>query len=260
MPDYEGHSPAFYDHETEEPRATGRRRRQVADWGVGEDVFDRLPSRRFERRGEERRHAARHEDFRREAAEVRGDESWGDDEPRFARAWRDDDAPARRPEEPRFAAAARGDEAPVAPQRRRPAADWLAETAARDATYDSAPQDAENLASWSDADPARTIVIGGALEGEIAPTDTGERRTIVIGGAVEEEIPPRDEIPDAPAGPRERRTIVIGGHPDGLPVIRQRRPPRTAVERVGSRPDRFVAYTVAMGFLLILIAILTTGH
>src|SRR3954468_19560767 len=51
MPDHEGRLPAFYDHETEEPRGTGRRRRQVADWGVDEHVFDRMPSRRFGRRG-----------------------------------------------------------------------------------------------------------------------------------------------------------------------------------------------------------------
>src|SRR4051812_29111641 len=39
---------AVYDHETEDPRAAGRRRR-VADWGVGEELFDRMPSprRRF---------------------------------------------------------------------------------------------------------------------------------------------------------------------------------------------------------------------
>jgi len=42
--------------------------------------------------------------------------------------------------------------------------------------------------------------------------------------------------------------------------VRQRRPPPTAMERVGARPGRFVAYSVAMGFLLILLAILTTGH
>src|SRR5689334_3462917 len=48
MPEHEARVRAFYDHEAEEPRA-GRRRRQVADWGVGEDVFDRLPSRRFSR-------------------------------------------------------------------------------------------------------------------------------------------------------------------------------------------------------------------
>ena len=33
---------AFYDHESDEPR---RRRRAAADWGVNEDIFDRMPSR-----------------------------------------------------------------------------------------------------------------------------------------------------------------------------------------------------------------------
>ena len=39
---------AVYDHETEEPRG-GSRRRQVADWGVGEELFEHMPSprRRF---------------------------------------------------------------------------------------------------------------------------------------------------------------------------------------------------------------------
>src|SRR2546423_2911146 len=46
---------AVYDHETEDPR--GARRRRVADWGVGEEIFDRMPSprRRFARGGEGRR-------------------------------------------------------------------------------------------------------------------------------------------------------------------------------------------------------------
>src|SRR3954463_11344524 len=48
MPEHEARVRAFYDHEAEESGA-GRRRRPVADWGVGEDVFDRLPSRRFNR-------------------------------------------------------------------------------------------------------------------------------------------------------------------------------------------------------------------
>jgi hypothetical protein len=42
---------AVYDHETEDPRSA--RRRPVADWGVGEEIFDRMPSRRrFGRTGE----------------------------------------------------------------------------------------------------------------------------------------------------------------------------------------------------------------
>ena len=39
----------------EEPRPAGRRRRQVADWGVGEELFDGMPGRRFERRGDDHR-------------------------------------------------------------------------------------------------------------------------------------------------------------------------------------------------------------
>ena len=35
-----------YDHEHEEPRS-GRRRRPVADWGVGDDMFEQIPRNRF---------------------------------------------------------------------------------------------------------------------------------------------------------------------------------------------------------------------
>ena len=51
MPEPEGPARAVYDHTEEEPRPSGRRRRQVADWGVGEELFDGMPGRRFERRG-----------------------------------------------------------------------------------------------------------------------------------------------------------------------------------------------------------------
>ena len=47
---------AFYDHEHDEP-APGRRRRAAADWGVGEDMFDRMPTgrgTRADRRAEHR--------------------------------------------------------------------------------------------------------------------------------------------------------------------------------------------------------------
>lgn len=51
MPDHEARARAVYDHTDEEPRPAGRRRRQVADWGVGEELFDGMPGRRFDRRG-----------------------------------------------------------------------------------------------------------------------------------------------------------------------------------------------------------------
>jgi hypothetical protein len=241
MPEHEARVWAFYDHETEEPRATGRRRRQVADWGVGEDVFDRMPSRRFARRGldtqEHRRAQPRPEaaDWdddgrtrrfaRAEDVAPRGDDDapWvrGDDHaPRMRREVdapprRDDDAPRMRRE---VDAPPRRDDAPR--RERRPAADWLAEVTPR-----PAPEPIEE------------------------PGEDAER-TIVLGGAVEEE----------PEAPKPRRTIVIGGHPDKLPAPRPRRPPRTAVERLGATPDRIMGYAVALGLLLILIAVLTTSH
>jgi hypothetical protein len=179
-PEHEARSRAFYDHEEDEPRG-GRRRRAVADWGVSEDVFDRMPSRRFSRRGE----ATRAEATRR-------------DEPREA-ARRDEPGEAARREEPRFArAGGESDDRPV----------------------------------------SRTIVI--EREPDIEP-----------------EI--RDEEADVRATSADgRRTIVIAGRPDRMPVPRNR-PSRTAVDRIGHRPDRIVAYAVALGFLLILIAILTSS-
>src|SRR6476619_7159911 len=51
MPEHEVRGDrAVYDHETEDPRGA-RRRRPVADWGVGEEIFDRMPSRRRFGRG-----------------------------------------------------------------------------------------------------------------------------------------------------------------------------------------------------------------
>jgi hypothetical protein len=51
MSDHEAHGRAVYDHTNDEPRS-GRRRRQVSDWGVGEEIFDHMPGPRF---GRERR-------------------------------------------------------------------------------------------------------------------------------------------------------------------------------------------------------------
>jgi hypothetical protein len=193
-PEHEARSRAFYDHEQDEPR--GRRRRAVADWGVSEDVFDRMPGPRFSRRGEEPR---RREDAPR-ARFVRGE------------------APRVRIEaEPRL-----DDEADIDA--------WLDE-----AVYEDEPT-------------SRTIVI------EREPEIDAE-----VFEEIEEPEPlPQEYEPRGHVAPNGRRTIVIGGHPDRLPVQRTR-PPRTAIERIGPRPDRIVGYAVAMGVLLILIAILTSS-
>jgi hypothetical protein len=72
-----------YDHEDQEPRS-GRRRRPVADWGVGEDMFEHMPRNRFSRTAEapprERRFAREDADrrpHRDEDGDARGSEDTG---------------------------------------------------------------------------------------------------------------------------------------------------------------------------------------
>jgi hypothetical protein len=191
-PEHEARSRAFYDHEQDEPR--GRRRHAVADWGVSEDVFDRMPGPRFSRRGEEPRRREESPRARFVREEPRLDDERLDDE-------RDVDA-------------------------------WLDE-----AVYEDEPT-------------SRTIVI------EREPELDAEFEAEPLGEAPEPL--PREYEPRGHIAPNGRRTVVIGGHPDRLPIQRTR-PPRTAVERIGPRPDRIVGYAVAMGVLLILIAILTSS-
>jgi len=171
MPDDARGLRAVYDHEEDQPR---RRRRPVADWGVGDDVFDHMPRRRF----------AREEHARRGAH--------GRPSPL------PDDAPAL--------------EAGAVP--------W---------GFDAPPRDP---APPIDDDPWAVVDVEGA--GVVPATR------------------PRVVSPDG------RRTVVIGGRPGERPLDRsRRRPPRTAHERLGARPDRIVAWIVALGALLILIALLS---
>src|SRR3954465_2300300 len=71
-------SRAFYDHESDEP--SPRRRRPAADWGVGEDIFDRMPSRRF-KRGDRR---AGHQEIVIRRAETGTEAVWVDEGPASA--------------------------------------------------------------------------------------------------------------------------------------------------------------------------------
>jgi hypothetical protein len=164
LPDREALDRAVYDHEIDEPR----RRRRVDDWGVGEELFDRMPSRRSGRAAEHARH-------RRDAHAAR----------RFG------------PE----------------PTSRR---------------FEPAVVPVEAPAPIAVSPDAPTAELGAAIPARV----------------------------DA-AG---RRTVVITGRPGPLGQIpARRRPPRTATERIGARPDRIVAWAVALGILLILIAVATAN-
>jgi hypothetical protein len=250
---------------------------------VNEDIFDRMPSRRFKRSD---RRAEHHDDLdpRRFERRVSGPaeprhadewdelrsrrDDWADEHERRQIAPRSGDWPApaepsRTPERadvtPRDGAAPRSaprdeyaeaasrfaaqydDEAPApAPARRpgrRPAESWTDDIPAIPAEEGKRPVD-----SWLEPDPGKEL--------ELAP---GESRTIVL-----ETMPevPEPVVEDASG----RRTVTITGHPDRMPVARTQRPPRSAVERIGASPDRIVGYAVLLGFVLVLIAVLTTGQ
>jgi hypothetical protein len=199
----------LYDHELEEPRS-GRRRRPVADWGVGDDMFEHMPRNRFSHTAEgpsrDRRFSRAAESDRRFVGPGR---DTGEDEERT-------EDPAPRAEAPRAA----GPD-PSVPRGRV-------------------------------EDGRRTIVIG-------KPEDVPSEIAAIT---ADRDIEVEEEAPPAPKS--ERRTVRIGGHPEGsLEAARfhrdhsRRRPPRTAQERVGARPDRIVMWAFALGLLLILIAILS---
>jgi hypothetical protein len=218
-------SDGLYDHEREEPRS-GRRRRPVADWGVGEDMFEHMPRNRFSRAAEgpprDRRFSP--------AAGVQ-------DEPRRGTGPNRDDhdhlaEPPRRPS---------GKPPEVVP--RGPVDDG------RRTIVIGKPEDvpSEIAAITADRDLGDEPAPGPEL-----PGGPGERRTRPAQG------------PELPGRPGERRTVRIGGRPEGsLDAARfhrdhaRRRPPRRAHERLGARPDRIAMWAFALGLLLIVIAILS---
>jgi hypothetical protein len=218
----------FYDHELEDGHATGRRRRPAADWGVGEELFDHMPSRRR---------------FRGEAP-ARQDAPRRDPHPRERE--RAEPAPRERAE------ATSRERTEPAPRERRPAVDHDRPT---DELEVAAPAPASVVdAAWM-AELAERAMPAPARRPEPAAAPAGEREP----AAVDHDAAPRAEL-DAVERPGEgRRTVVIRGRgaEPALPVRRERRPPRTVGERLGPRPDRVAAWAVALGVLLILIAILT---
>ena len=207
-PEHEAHPRAFYDHESDEPT---RRRRPAADWGVGEDIFDRMPSRRFTRADRRAEHHPSQDEW----------------------ATGSEDAAGRRRGESMTIVIGRDESAPAA---RRIVVETDDFTAIKPRTETS---EFAAVGPSEAADPAGAAPTQWRAADEAADAKWGDSAT---------------------AEPNGRRTIRISGHPDRLPVVRTPRPPRTAVERIGTSPDRIAAYAVALGFLLVLIAVLTTGQ
>ena len=138
----------LYDHEHDEARSSGARgRRPVADWGVGDDVFEHMPRRRFSRAVEgpsrDRRSGARPDAPQRRGPEA-GDESAAAEHRRTIVIDRPEDLPS----------------------------EIAAVTADRD--IDDDPPAAEPAAAQRASAPApverRTVRIGGRPEGSLEAT------------------------------------------------------------------------------------------
>jgi hypothetical protein len=228
-----------YDHEHDEPRPFGRRR-AVADWDVGEELFDHLPRRRFTRgsdgRPRERRPAGRPD--RTAPREIpRGG---ADDGRRTIAIDKPEDVPS----------------------------EIAALTADRD------------LGGVDDLTPANAAIAGAdelgptGRAGDLAPA--GRVDDLAPTGRADDLAPAwraddlaatgRGDQPRRGAGPPQRRTVTISGRPEGARRApraatgpQRLQPPRTVAERMGARPERLAAWAFALGLLLILIAVITAG-
>jgi hypothetical protein len=216
----------LYDHEDEQAGPSGRRRGPVADWGVGEELFDQMPRRRFNR-GEEHVRPARE----RRAGEPpeHADVPRGpvDDGRRTLQIGSDEDVPS----------------------------EIAAVTADRDiADLDAPPaRGAADDGAATPAGPDETLDHAGAGAGESAAPGAGDA---LDQGTAAARLAPRD-----PA----RRTVKIDGRPDGAPSgarfydgPRRGRTRRSVDDHVGARPDRLAAWAFGLGVLLILIAVLSS--
>ena len=238
MPEHEARRRAVYDHTDDEPRPAGRRRRQVADWGVGEELFDGMPGRRFERRGTEHTPA-------REERGMRDDRTARDE--RAGRGTAPDD---------------RGRNTPRGGARDGRRTIVISEDDVR--FEDEAP--AEEFASREDALEARRAH-DAVWAGDEPFADPAEESFGFTGVELDEpdeasfartagERPAPEAI--VRGGVEGRRTVKIGGRPAEFHPT-SRRPSRTMHERLGPRPDRIAAWAFALGILLILIAIATAN-
>jgi hypothetical protein len=225
MSEHEARGRAVYDHDTDEPRPAGRRRRQIADWGVGEELFDGMPGRRFERRPHQQ------------------------------------EIPRGEAQDGRRTIVIESDEAP--PVELRPSADE--EFATRDEALRARERHdelwggdepfADERAAAPEAQDRWAAADAWAAEHESPIEDEGDEPAEYVA------TQPRDEGV-VRGGVEGRRTVKIGGRPaefHGTPARARRRPPRTVHERVGHRPERIAAWAFALGILLILIAVATAN-
>jgi hypothetical protein len=178
----------FYDHEHEEPRS-GRRRRPVADWGVGDDVFEQMPRNRFPRTADA---PPRERRFAREDGERRPREERDAGEARPLRAV-EDEAGAEAPSE----------EVPrgrVEDGRRT----------LRIGSDEDVPSEIAAIAADRDIPEEPAAPVPGAGQG------VPERRTVKIGGRPEGSLEAARYERDRARRPRRTASERVGHRPDRI--------------------------------------------
>jgi hypothetical protein len=177
-----------YDHDEHEEPRSGRRRRPVADWGVGEDMFEAMPRNRFSRTAEA--------------------------PPRERRFAREDERRQRPAGESPEAAAPEAPEA-EAPEREEPAADVPRGGVAdgrrtlRIGSDEDVPSEIAAITADRDIPPEEVA----------APVPTGdqpERRTVKIGGHPEGSLEAARYQRDRARRPRRTAHERVGHRPDRI--------------------------------------------
>jgi hypothetical protein len=239
---------------------------------VGEEIFDHMPGRRFERRQHREIPRGDAEDGRRTIVIETGDEDLPSGKP--ARAVTEDEfasrAEAFRAREAHDALWD-GDEPFVTDEHSATGDDPTADAPRDDwSVYDQSlktdePAQERQVDEWAAGDEpfAEPAAATSPDEDEFVATsggqhDTGEFASVAQWQAEGE--PPADDDGIVRGGQAGRRTVKIGGRPaefHGPPARARQRPPRAMHERLGPRPDRVAMWAFALGILLILIAVIT---
>jgi hypothetical protein len=119
-------------------------------------------------------------------------------------------------------------------------------------------QQAEARSWWADVEHLREAAERRQASADVVPLTPGRRFQRDEPTTAEASMEARLERVHTP----DRRTVQITGRPVSslrLVEVERRRPPKSAMERIGPRPDRIAMWAVLMGLFLCVVA-LSTAH
>jgi hypothetical protein len=119
-------------------------------------------------------------------------------------------------------------------------------------------QQAEARSWWADVEHLREAAERRQASAGVVPLTPSRRFQREEPATAEASMEARLERVHTP----DRRTVQITGRPVSsmrLVEVERRRPPKSAMERIGPRPDRIAMWAVLMGLFLCVVA-LSTAH